>query len=437
MSNKDRPFKSYRSPLDRPFKTYKPGGSVLFQESDDFRIPMSMAGKMQHQPNQPPSAQQTALPSLPQQQMQVYGDPNDFTRLPPGINQGGIQGGMMPLESSLNQYYNDLGLGETDNNMVRPEMLVPNDSILHQQREQDFNIPSSVGQHVPGSMSMFGRNLMRGVPQPNLGNMSSMSESFSMLFDQPTPSPLAPSPLASSLHLHNQQKANDGLGTNSHSHHNLNNSQDADQTSYQPSSNINHLASAGLATSTTNPGNSCDALSPTSNGSNSFVHPVIKQEIEDNSQSCGIPASSPSPTSTHSPSTTSETGSESIDSRRGMKRPALNSPTGPVQDKPDGNGTGPGPSSSINCDIGSAKSPSHITISPDTKSEKERQLDPAYLEKRRKNNESAKRSREARRTKEEMVALRVVTLEEENMRLRAESSLLEKELDELRHRLFN
>lgn len=62
--------------------------------------------------------------------------------------------------------------------------------------------------------------------------------------------------------------------------------------------------------------------------------------------------------------------------------------------------------------------------------------DPSYLEKRRKNNESAKRSREARRSKEELVALRVITLEEENMKLRAEITLLDKELEELRTRLF-
>lgn len=67
---------------------------------------------------------------------------------------------------------------------------------------------------------------------------------------------------------------------------------------------------------------------------------------------------------------------------------------------------------------------------------REASKDPAYLEKRRKNNESAKRSREARRTKEELMAFRVIGLEEENMKLRAEICLLDKELDELRSRLY-
>lgn len=65
------------------------------------------------------------------------------------------------------------------------------------------------------------------------------------------------------------------------------------------------------------------------------------------------------------------------------------------------------------------------------------QKDGAYWEKRQKNNESAKRSREARRMKEEQIALRVVFLEQENLQLRTEVSLLKSEIEKLRCMLYN
>ncbi|ELU04811.1 hypothetical protein CAPTEDRAFT_175426 [Capitella teleta] len=60
-----------------------------------------------------------------------------------------------------------------------------------------------------------------------------------------------------------------------------------------------------------------------------------------------------------------------------------------------------------------------------------------YWEKRKKNNESAKRSREARRMKEEQIAMRVVYLEQENLQLRTEVSLLKSEIEKLRCMLYN
>lgn len=63
--------------------------------------------------------------------------------------------------------------------------------------------------------------------------------------------------------------------------------------------------------------------------------------------------------------------------------------------------------------------------------------DNSYWEKRKKNNESAKRSREARRMKEEQIALRVVYLEQENLQLRTEVSLLKGEIEKLRCMLYN
>lgn len=67
----------------------------------------------------------------------------------------------------------------------------------------------------------------------------------------------------------------------------------------------------------------------------------------------------------------------------------------------------------------------------------EEQRDDTYWEKRKKNNESAKRSRESRRMKEEQIALRVVYLEQENLQLRTEVSLLKSEIEKLRCMLYN
>lgn len=60
-----------------------------------------------------------------------------------------------------------------------------------------------------------------------------------------------------------------------------------------------------------------------------------------------------------------------------------------------------------------------------------------YWEKRRKNNESAKRSREARRMKEEQIALRVVYLEQENLALKTELHMLKTEVGKVRHILYS
>ncbi|XP_072164037.1 uncharacterized protein [Diadema setosum] len=63
--------------------------------------------------------------------------------------------------------------------------------------------------------------------------------------------------------------------------------------------------------------------------------------------------------------------------------------------------------------------------------------DTAYWERRRKNNDAAKRSRDARRAKEEEIALRAVYLEQDNMKLRAEVSILKSELARLHYMVYN
>ena len=62
--------------------------------------------------------------------------------------------------------------------------------------------------------------------------------------------------------------------------------------------------------------------------------------------------------------------------------------------------------------------------------------DSSYWEKRKKNNDSAKRSRDGRRFKEEQIAMRVIFMENENVRLRAEVSFLKSEVEKLRGMIY-
>lgn len=62
--------------------------------------------------------------------------------------------------------------------------------------------------------------------------------------------------------------------------------------------------------------------------------------------------------------------------------------------------------------------------------------DSQYWEKRKKNNESAKRSRENKKSKEEHISLRVIYLEQENLQLRTECSLLRNEVEKLRSIIY-
>ena len=65
------------------------------------------------------------------------------------------------------------------------------------------------------------------------------------------------------------------------------------------------------------------------------------------------------------------------------------------------------------------------------------QKDEAYWERRRKNNEAAKRSRDARRAKEDEIAIRAAFLEQENLKLRVEVAALKNETAKLRCMLYN
>ncbi|KAK2145582.1 hypothetical protein LSH36_670g00040 [Paralvinella palmiformis] len=67
----------------------------------------------------------------------------------------------------------------------------------------------------------------------------------------------------------------------------------------------------------------------------------------------------------------------------------------------------------------------------------EEQKDELYWERRRKNNEAAKRSRDARRAKEDEIAIRAAFLEQENLKLRVEVAALKNETAKLRCMLYN
>lgn len=61
----------------------------------------------------------------------------------------------------------------------------------------------------------------------------------------------------------------------------------------------------------------------------------------------------------------------------------------------------------------------------------------AYWERRRKNNEAAKRSRDARRAKEDEIAIRAAFLEQENLKLKYELASLRNETAKLRCLVYN
>ncbi|KAK6052223.1 basic region leucine zipper, partial [Cooperia oncophora] len=63
--------------------------------------------------------------------------------------------------------------------------------------------------------------------------------------------------------------------------------------------------------------------------------------------------------------------------------------------------------------------------------------DDAYYERRRRNNDAAKRSRDARRMKEELIAERATRLERENGQLRGQVALLKAETARLQLLLFS
>lgn len=85
----------------------------------------------------------------------------------------------------------------------------------------------------------------------------------------------------------------------------------------------------------------------------------------------------------------------------------------------------------------SSASPHHHNSRKRPKSLPDEQKDEAYWERRRKNNDAAKRSRDARRAKEDEIALRAALLEQENLKLRVEVAALKTETARLRCMLYS
>ncbi|CAH1159842.1 unnamed protein product [Phaedon cochleariae] len=66
----------------------------------------------------------------------------------------------------------------------------------------------------------------------------------------------------------------------------------------------------------------------------------------------------------------------------------------------------------------------------------EKSADPEYLERRKKNNEAAKRSRDARKAKEDEIAIRCAFLEQENMKMKFRLAALNGEVERLQSLLY-
>lgn len=82
------------------------------------------------------------------------------------------------------------------------------------------------------------------------------------------------------------------------------------------------------------------------------------------------------------------------------------------------------------------RSPSTSLTSSETDETKDNR-DPSYVERRKKNNEAAKRSRESRRKKEDEIAIRVAFLEKENMELKLEVIYLRDETEKYHYLIYN
>lgn len=68
--------------------------------------------------------------------------------------------------------------------------------------------------------------------------------------------------------------------------------------------------------------------------------------------------------------------------------------------------------------------------------QEQRNDDPSYLERRKKNNEAAKRSRDARKAREDEIAIRCAFLERENMKMRANLASVEADVERLKKLIF-
>lgn len=96
-------------------------------------------------------------------------------------------------------------------------------------------------------------------------------------------------------------------------------------------------------------------------------------------------------------------------------------------------------SSSPNSPATSVDTSPEVNVQPQSKKSRrvEEIKDEAYWERRKKNNEAAKRSRDARRAKEDEIAIRAAFLEQENIQLKWEVARMKSETGRLRALILN
>ncbi|GFR78537.1 thyrotroph embryonic factor [Elysia marginata] len=458
----------------------------------------SLSDQQQQQQPQPPPQHHRQMPlgGPMGQHQQVYGDPGDYLRLATSQPTAGGSGmttapSLLGLDPSLGAgppyNYDEIDLTDpvtTNALLTRNELMTSSDSLI-QQREQDLNLVSSNPPSMP-SMPSSSSSMHVPVPGflvPNRSLLAARSgllgshDPIAMLFDQP------PQPQPGGY--------NANIGNTSSTY----TSSSGGLLSHTSSSSSNFLMDAGSSRGSYSAGgrNVSSALNGGGQGNGSsngggrrphhqhhhYPHQqqqqhqnlqqrplaststngpfLVKQEADEGNFVDEEDSLSRSSTNSRSP-TKSDAGQDSRvfatpsgsdDRKRGIKRTMSNcssSSAGGGAESGDTKVSKPSPSSQSGRNGEGTGCSSSDAVSPGTSSDtaksavngadNPKERDPAYLEKRRKNNESAKRSREARRTKEELVAFKVINLEEENMKLRAEIRLLDKELDELRTRLY-
>lgn len=382
--SKNRPIKNFRIEGERPFKMYNPGispSALQFPDTTrlDIALPAAASIFMQHQHDrrrQQQQQQQRHVLTRPQNQSsQVYDDPASILSVD-------LQPQQIPAVSSERQTYayDDLDLRESGNSLTRPDQMAQSQQLIPQ-RQQDLDIPSSVSINSPlGAMSSF--------VVPNRPFFRSQGESLVLGSDA-----------ISMMIDHHMSSYGPSL------------SRSVDATCIASSSS---LSMAQFSQNSLPQFHGISAhrghnLSLTSDNLDDVKLEIdmVVSSIDENSA-----------TSTNSPSQKEvdkdEAGKPQKHSQESDLSECSTSSVPVLHEQASTSRYGPSGS-------GDKTLPS---------------MDPCYQEKRRKNNESARRSREARRSKEELIAFRVISLEEENMKLRAEISLLDRELDDLRMRLY-
>ncbi|KAH9494502.1 hypothetical protein Btru_042277 [Bulinus truncatus] len=417
---KDRPINKIRVlEGERPFKFYNPemaAANLAFTDPrfDQQQMALTLTDYMHHrhrhqlqhhhmgqqrqQMNIPQQRQQMNIPhqrqqaNIPQQCQQVnipHAHQFNYTDDYMAMNQHHSgQNNLMVNSLPIHNYgYDDLAL-DTDESQSLPGETINQQQAISSNMLTGAVIPGPAmpATSVPHSLTSSNMALYNGgylqnfmTPNRNLLGSRSGSDPLSSLFDQPSPSPFN-----NNVHQSVAPPSNTSHTSNS--------------LPQYPLDPLGQYLMNSSATSQHSDESLRSTMTSCANGLNLYK---VKKEMDNQH---GAFAGSLSPSSVHSPSSNTD--------RDDPDKLAMNLSTSDMSSP--------------------SASPRQATASGCGSSK-----DPSYMEKRRKNNESAKRSREARRRKEGLLAMRLVKLEEENIQLRAEVCLLDRELEDLRARLFN